>query len=247
MTDRPSSTVSPKEIARFERIAREWWDPNGPMRPLHRINPVRLAYIRDEACRRFGRDQRGLHPLEGLTALDVGCGAGVASEPLARLGATVTGLDPAPTNVAVARLRAERMGLGIDYREDTVESVVARGVRFDLVLALEVVEHVTDVAAFVAACCAAVKPGGLLVMTTINRTLRAFALVVVGAEYVLRWLPKGTHQWDKFVTPEELTETVRAGGLAVSDTRGLVYNPLRDEWVLSSDTAVNYMLAATRP
>ena len=247
MTDRPSSTVSPKEIARFERIAREWWDPNGPMRPLHRINPVRLAYIRNEACRRFGRDPRGLHPLEGLTALDVGCGAGVASEPLARLGAAVTGLDPAPTNVAVARLRAERTGLGIDYREDTVESVVARGVRFDLVLALEVVEHVTDVAAFVAACCAAVKPGGLLVMTTINRTLRAFALVVVGAEYVLRWLPKGTHQWDKFVTPEELTEAVRAGGLAVSDTRGLVYNPLRDEWVLSSDTAVNYMLAATRP
>ena len=247
MTDRPSSTVSPEEVARFERIAREWWDPNGPMRPLHRINPVRLAYIRDEACRRFGRDPRGLRPLEGLTALDVGCGAGVASEPLARLGAAVTGLDPAPTNVAVARLRAERTGLGIDYRQDTVESVVARGVRFDLVLALEVVEHVTDVAAFVAACCAAVKPGGLLVMTTINRTLRAFALVVVGAEYVLRWLPKGTHQWDKFVTPEELTETVRAGGLAVSDTRGLVYNPLRDEWVLSSDTAVNYMLAATRP
>ena len=246
MTDRVPSTVIPDEVARFERIAREWWDPNGPMRALHRINPVRLAYVRDEACRRFGRDPRQAQPLDGLTALDVGCGGGILSEPLARLGASVTGLDPAPTNVAVARLRAERAGLAIDYRQDSVESLVAHGERFDLVLALEVVEHVADVETFVAACCAAVKPGGLLVMATINRTLRAFALAIVGAEYVLGWLPRGTHRWDKFVTPDELADAVETGGLDVRDTRGLVYNPLGDVWVLSRDTAVNYMLSAAR-
>ncbi|HEY8382131.1 MAG TPA: bifunctional 2-polyprenyl-6-hydroxyphenol methylase/3-demethylubiquinol 3-O-methyltransferase UbiG [Microvirga sp.] len=240
------TSVDPAEIARFERLAETWWDPKGPMRPLHKFNPVRLAAIRDEACARFGRDPKGPAPLEGLTILDVGCGGGVLSEPLARLGARVTGLDPAPTNIAVARLHAERAGVPVDYRNETVEEVVTRGETFDLVLAMEVVEHVADVPAFITACGAAVKPGGLLAMATINRTLRAFALAIVGAEYVLGWLPKGTHQWEKFVTPEELRLAIENAGLGVTRLDGVVYNPLRDQWSLSRDTAVNYMAFAAR-
>jgi 2-polyprenyl-6-hydroxyphenyl methylase/3-demethylubiquinone-9 3-methyltransferase len=241
-----ASTIDPAEVARFEGIARTWWDPNGPMKVLHRFNPVRLAYIRDEACRRFGRDPRSARSLEGLTILDVGCGGGVLSEPLARLGASVTGLDPAPTNVSVARLHAEGAGVPVDYRNETVEAVAARGEAFDLVLAMEVVEHVADVQAFVRACAGAVKPGGCLVMATINRTLRSFALAIVGTEYVLGWLPKGTHEWDRFVTPDELTSAIEEAGFAVADLKGVVYNPLRDLWSLSDDTAVNYMLVASR-
>ncbi len=247
MTESPrASTVDPAEVARFERLAETWWDPKGPMRPLHKFNPVRLAFIRDEACRRFGRDPRAPRPLDGLGILDVGCGGGVLSEPLARLGARVTGLDPAEGNVRVARLHAERSGVAVDYRSEAVEDVAAAGERFDVVLAMEVVEHVADVRAFTAACCEAVAPGGMLVMATINRTMRAFALAIVGAEYVLGWLPKGTHQWEKFVTPEELEEAVEAGGLAVGAVQGVVYSPLRDRWSLSRDTAVNYMVTALR-
>ncbi|HYF55916.1 MAG TPA: bifunctional 2-polyprenyl-6-hydroxyphenol methylase/3-demethylubiquinol 3-O-methyltransferase UbiG [Salinarimonas sp.] len=241
-----SSNVDPAEVARFEALARDWWDPQGPMKPLHRFNPVRLAYVRDAACRRFGRDGRAARPLEGLSLLDVGCGGGVLSEPLARLGARVTGLDPAPANVAVARRHADGSGVAVDYRTQTVEEVVAAGERFDVVLAMEVVEHVPDMRAFTAACCGAVAPGGLLVMATINRTMRAFALAIVGAEYVLRWLPRGTHDWQKFVTPAELTGAIEAGGLAVEETTGVVYNPLSDRWGLSRDEAVNYMVRAGR-
>ena len=185
MTDDAPSTIDPAEVARFETIAETWWDPKGPMKVLHRFNPVRLAYIRDEACRRFGRDPRSARSLEGLSILDVGCGGGVLSEPLARLGARVTGLDPAPTNISVARLHAERAGLPVDYRNETVEAVVARGETFDIVLAMEVVEHVADVPAFVDACARAVKPEGCLAMATLNRTAKSFAFAIVGAEYVL--------------------------------------------------------------
>jgi 2-polyprenyl-6-hydroxyphenyl methylase/3-demethylubiquinone-9 3-methyltransferase len=216
------------------------------MRALHKLNPVRLQYIRDTACRHFGLDGRAPHPLNGLAVLDVGCGGGVLSEPLARLGASVTGLDPAPSNIKVARLHAERAGLGVDYRDEPVEAVAGRAGQFDIVLAMEVVEHVADVQAFVSACGATVKPGGILVMATINRTLRAFALAIVGAEYVLGWLPRGTHDWEKFVTPQELSAAIDTGGLSVTDRRGVIYNPLRDQWLLARDTSVNYMVVAER-
>jgi 2-polyprenyl-6-hydroxyphenyl methylase/3-demethylubiquinone-9 3-methyltransferase len=241
-----ASTIDPAEVARFERVAETWWDSRGPMRALHKFNPVRLAYIRDEACRRFDRDPKGVRPLEGLSILDVGCGGGLLCEPLARLGALVTGLDPAAANIAVAKRHAAHSGIPVGYRSETVEAVVAGGERFDVVLAMEVVEHVTDVPAFVRACGAAVKPGGILVMATLNRTLRAFALAIVGAEYVLGWLPRGTHQWEKFVTPDELGMAVDAAGLSVVEVRGVVYNPLRDQWTLARDTSVNYMALALR-
>ncbi len=239
-----SGTVDPAEVARFERIARTWWDPDGAMKTLHRFNPVRIGFVRDRAAERWDRDVRGGRPLAGLTVLDVGCGGGLLCEPLARLGATVTGIDPAPTNIEVARLHAARSGLDIDYRQTQVEDLVAQGLRYDIVLAMEVVEHVADVDLFVSACCRAVKPGGQLYMATLNRTLRAFALAIVGAEYVLGWLPKGTHQWEKFVTPRELADAIAQGGLSVVEEQGVVFNPLTSTWRMSSDLSVNYMVLA---
>jgi 2-polyprenyl-6-hydroxyphenyl methylase/3-demethylubiquinone-9 3-methyltransferase len=244
---RGGSTIDPAEVARFDAIAKTWWDPKGPMAVLHKFNPVRLTFVRDLACERFSRDSKGLRALDGLTLVDIGCGGGVLSEPLARLGAQVTGLDPAPTNISVARAHADKTGLAIDYRQDTIETLVEEGARFDIVLAMEVVEHVADVEAFVAACCAAVKPGGLLVMATLNRTLKSYALAIVGAEYILRWLPRGTHDWEKFVTPEELGAAIERSGLALGEGTGVIYNPLSDRWSAGRDMDVNYMLAAQRP
>ncbi|GJD54074.1 Ubiquinone biosynthesis O-methyltransferase [Methylobacterium crusticola] len=247
MSEPTGPSIDRDEVARFERLAATWWDEAGPMRVLHRFNPVRLAYIRDAACRRLGRDPLGPRPLDGLTIVDVGCGGGVLSEPLARLGAEVTGLDPAPANIRVARAHAEAAGVPVTYRAETIEAVAAGSARFDVVLAMEVVEHVTDMPAFVRAACGAVKPGGLLFAATINRTMRSFALAIVGAEYVLGWLPRGTHDWERFVTPGELTRAVEGGGLSVADVTGVVYNPLTDRWRAARDTAVNYMIAAERP
>jgi 2-polyprenyl-6-hydroxyphenyl methylase/3-demethylubiquinone-9 3-methyltransferase len=241
-----ATTVDPAEVSRFDRMASDWWNPNGVMKPLHAMNPVRLGFIRDQIDEHFGVEPRSLLPLAGKRVVDVGCGGGLLSEPMARLGAQVTGLDPAGGNIAVAKAHAHSMGLAIDYRAETIEEVAARGERFDIVLALEVVEHVADVPAFLRALAQATRPGGLVVMSTLNRTLRSFGAAIVGAEYVLRWLPVGTHDWEKFVTPDELERGLLAQDLAPLNTAGMVPDILRGGWRLSSDTAVNYIVSAVR-
>jgi 2-polyprenyl-6-hydroxyphenyl methylase/3-demethylubiquinone-9 3-methyltransferase len=243
----PRGTVDPEELEKFERMASEWWDASGKFKPLHKFNPVRLGYIRDHAAKHFGRDAKAGTPLAGLKLLDVGCGGGLLCEPMTRLGANVVGVDPAPANIEVARLHAEKSGLAIDYRATTAEALAATGETFDIVLAMEVVEHVADRDAFIGACAELLKPGGLLFAATINRTLKAFALAIVGAEYVLRWLPRGTHDYDKLVRPAELESSMQAAGLAVTDRTGVAYNPLRDRWALATDMDVNYMLLAEKP
>jgi len=240
------SSVDTAEVERFSRHAGDWWDPRGPMAALHKFNPVRLAYIRDQAAAHFDRDPKKLDCLKGLRMLDIGCGGGILSEPLARLGAAMVGADPAEENVAAAGAHAEEMGVAVDYRATTAEELAAAGEQFDVVLAMEVVEHVADVKSFVATCASVVKPGGLMIAATLNRTLKSFALAIVGAEYVLRWVPRGTHQWDKFVTPEELERAFERNGLDVIGERGVIYNPLADRWQLSSDMDVNYMLVGER-
>jgi 2-polyprenyl-6-hydroxyphenyl methylase/3-demethylubiquinone-9 3-methyltransferase len=242
-----ASTVDDDEIERFNALAAEWWDPRGKMAPLHKFNPVRLAYIRDQAMGRFGRDAKRIDCLKALRILDIGCGGGILSEPLARLGAVVVGVDPAEANIAAAKQHADKMELAIDYRTGTAEALADAGERFDLVLAMEVVEHVADVTLFVERCGEMVNPGGLMIVGTLNRTLKSFALAIVGAEYVLRWLPRGTHQWDKFVTPNELEIAMEQGGLKVIDEAGVIYNLFADRWQLSRDTDVNYMLTAEKP
>jgi 2-polyprenyl-6-hydroxyphenyl methylase / 3-demethylubiquinone-9 3-methyltransferase len=238
-----SSTVDPEEIAKFSKLSEQWWDPKGKMAPLHKLNPLRLTYIRDAACRKFERNAKSLNCLSGLRILDIGCGAGLLCEPLTRLGAQVVGVDPSASNIAAARLHAERGHLSIDYRCTTIEDMDARE-RFDIVLAMEVVEHVADIRMFLGRCSAMLKPGGLMVVSTINRNWKSFALAIVGAEYVLRWLPRGTHQWEKFVTPDELAHHLRTNRLAITEQTGVVYTPFADRWGLSSDMDVNYMVVA---
>ena len=241
-----ASTVDAGEVERLSALASEWWDPRGNMAALHKFNPVRLGFIRDQAAAQFKRNPKKLDCLKGLRFLDIGCGGGILSEPLARLGASMVGADPSEANIAAAKQHADETGLAIDYRCTTAEALADAGERFDLVLAMEVVEHVSDVTLFVARCAEMVKPGGLMIAATLNRTLKSFALAIVGAEYVLGWLPRGTHQWDKFVTPNELEIAFERSGLQVTGERGVVYNPFADRWQLSSDMDVNYMLAATR-
>lgn len=242
MNAQTSSTVDPAEIAKFSKLSETWWDPKGKMKPLHAINPLRLAYIRDAACRKFDRDPKALDCLKGLRILDIGCGAGLLCEPLTRLGASVTGVDPSATNIEVAKLHAAKSGLAIDYRNTTIEEM--DDAQFDIVLAMEVVEHVVSVGAFLDRCAALMKRDGLMLVSTLNRTWKSFALAIVGAEYVLRWLPRGTHEWDKFVTPSEVTHHLSRNGLMITEQSGVVYNPLADKWGLSSDMDVNYMVIA---
>ncbi len=242
----PDATLDPDQVARFRQLASDWWDPKGRMRPLHEIAPVRLSFIRSDACRHFKRDAKSLRALDGLSVLDIGCAAGLVSEPMSRMGGRVTGIDPGAELIAAARTHAASSSLTIDYRNARTEDVVAARETFDLVLCLEVVEHVPDVRAFLKTCTDLVAPGGLLIVSTINRTLKSFALAIVGAEYVLGWLPRGTHNWQRFVMPEELSEHLGASGFAVATERGMIFNPLGQGWSLSSDTDVNYFSSATR-
>jgi 2-polyprenyl-6-hydroxyphenyl methylase / 3-demethylubiquinone-9 3-methyltransferase len=236
-----ASTVDPAEIAKFSKLSEEWWNPSGKMAPLHRINPLRLGYIRDAAARKFERNVKSLNCLSGLRVLDIGCGAGLLCEPLARLGAQMIGVDPSASNIAAAKLHADRGHLAIDYRCTTIEEMDARE-RFDIVLAMEVVEHVSDVGLFLSRCAAMLKPGGMVVVATLNRNWKSFALAIVGAEYILRWLPRGTHQWEKFVTPDELSKYLLDSRLVITAETGVVYSPFLDRWSLSSDMDVNYMV-----
>ena len=241
------ATIDADEVARFGRQADAWWDPDGQFRPLHKIGPARLQFVRDRVLRHYGRKEPGRHCLAGLSILDIGCGGGLVSEPLARLGGRVTAIDPAPENIAAARAHAVGSDLAIDYRAIRAEDLVAEAATFDVVVCLEVVEHVPDVAAFLQVVGQLVRPGGLLILSTLNRTLKAYALAIIGAEYVLRWLPVGTHQWERFVTPDELARYVRDAGLDAPAFEGMVYNPLSDLWSLSADTDVNYLAAAAKP
>lgn len=241
------ATLDAEEVRRFSRIAAEWWDPLGKFRPLHQIGPPRLSFVRSAAVSHFGRDANSLRPLAGLTALDIGCGGGLVSEPLCRMGARTTGIDPSERNIAIAKGHAEPQGLAIDYRAVRVEDLAAAGEAFDIVACLEVVEHVPDVGKFIAACASLVRPGGLAVFSTLNRTFKSWALAIVGAEYVLGWLPRGTHQWDRFVTPEEMTTYAAAAGLTAPRFEGIVYSPFQDQWSLAPETDVNYLVSMVKP
>ncbi|QDG75627.1 bifunctional 2-polyprenyl-6-hydroxyphenol methylase/3-demethylubiquinol 3-O-methyltransferase UbiG [Labrenzia sp. PHM005] len=241
-----SGTIDSDEVARFSAMADEWWDPTGKFKPLHKFNPVRLAYIKQEVCRKFDRDPNAPDAFKGLRFLDIGCGGGLLSEPMARLGAEVIGADPSETNIEIARLHMKSSGLEIDYRAETAEGLADAGETFDVVLNMEVVEHVADVPLFLTATSRMVRPGGLMFVATINRTLKAYALAIVGAEYVLRWLPKGTHSYEKLVRPPEIEAPLNAAGLKIIDRSGVSFNPLTDTWSRSRDMDVNYMLLAER-
>ncbi len=246
-------SVDPTETAKFAAMAEEWWDPGGKFAPLHRMNPVRLEFIRDRACARFGRDAMGngplgSRPLDGLKLADIGCGGGILAEPLARLGAAVTGIDAEEKNIRVAEAHMAVSGVPVEYRCDTAEAMAAAGEAYDIVLAMEVVEHVADLELFLDASARLVKPGGLMIVATLNRTWKAWGLAIVGAEYIMRWLPRGTHDWKKFVRPSELARPLRHAGLEVTEVTGVVYNPLRSRWSLAPrDLDVNYMAVAARP
>ena len=246
-TSAPQSSIDAAEVAKFEAMAAEWWDPKGKFKPLHMLNPVRLDYIAGQIAAEFARDRRSLRPFEGLRLLDIGCGGGLVSEPMARLGAAVTGADAAEGNIRIARLHAEQSGLGIDYRATTAEALLDAGERFDVVLALEIVEHVADPQAFVTTCARLLRPGGLLVASTLNRTPQSFAAAIVGAEWVMRWLPRGTHDWRRFIRPDDLAGMFAAAGVRVVDRAGMVFNPVTFGWSLSPrDLSVNYLMAGVR-
>ncbi len=246
---RPESagTVDADEITHFSALSSQWWNTRGPLRALHKFNPLRVGYIRERTAAHFGRDPARADSLAGLRILDIGCGAGILSEPVARLGAAVVGVDPAQSNIAAAQQHAAAQGLSIDYRCTTAEALAANGDRFDVVLAMEVVEHVADVGLFVGLTAAMVKPGGLIFFATFSRTLKSFVLGIVAAEYILRWVPRGTHQWTKFITPDELAAAIEKSGLQIAERTGVVYNVARPHWRFSTDMDVNYMIVAKRP
>jgi 2-polyprenyl-6-hydroxyphenyl methylase/3-demethylubiquinone-9 3-methyltransferase len=240
-------SVDPEEVARFSRIAAEWWDPRGKFAPLHRFTPVRLQFIREEVLHRFGRDGRAAAPFEGLRLLDIGCGGGLLCEPMRRLGFAVTGVDASARNIGTASAHAAEAGLEIDYRCATAEQLLEEGVApFDLVLNMEVIEHVADPGAYLRDCTRLVAPGGMMILATLNRTLKALALAKVGPEYVLRWLPRGTHDWNRFLKPDEIRGFLEGEPVLVEGPFGVAYNPLADRWSLSADTDVNYMMTVLK-
>ena len=239
-------SIDPAEVAKFSSLAAEWWDPAGKFAPLHKFNPVRLSFIRAEAARHFGRDPRSLRPFEGLSLLDIGCGGGLLAEPMARLGFAVTGADASERNIGTAKAHAGQSGLAIDYRATSAESLAAGGLGFDVVLNMEVVEHVADVSSYLAASARLVKPGGLNFVATLNKTLKSLALAKIGAEYVLGWLPRGTHDWNRFLSPATLEASLEQSGLTILKRQGVSFDPLAWDWRLSSDVGVNYMIVAGR-
>ena len=241
------NTIDPAEVAKFEAMAAEWWDPHGKFKPLHMLNPCRLDYITTQIAAEFDRDLTQPQPFAGLRLLDIGCGGGLLSEPMARLGATVVGADAAERNIPVARVHAEQSGLSIDYRHTSAEALAEAGEQFDVILNMEVVEHVADPQAYLTACQTLLKPGGLMICSTLNRNAKSFAMAIVGAEYVMRWLPKGTHEWSKFITPDELYALIRTAGLDPVDRKGMVFNPVLWRWSLSTrDLSVNYVTASVK-
>ena len=240
-------TVDPAEVARFSALAAEWWDPQGKFRPLHKFNPVRLAYIKEQVSAHFQRDAQSLAPFKGLRFLDIGCGGGLLSEPMSRLGATMVSADASLENIATASVHAAEQGLTIDYRATTAEALEAAGEKFDVVLNMEVIEHVADRDGFLRCCADMLKPGGLMFVATLNRSAKAFGLAILGAEYILGWMPRGTHDWSKFITPTEMRDGIAACGLTLMDEAGVSYNPIRDRWSLGKDTGVNYMVLARKP
>lgn len=247
MSEAAKTTIDESQVEWFSRRAAEWWDPQGKFKPLHKFNPVRIGYIREKACAHFGLDEKSARPLEGLRVLDVGCGGGLLSEPIARMGASVTGIDPAEKNIGIASTHAAETETKIDYRATTAEALAEAGETFDVVLNMEVVEHVADVDLFLKTCVSLVRPGGIMFIATINRTLKAGALAIFTAERVLRWLPVGTHHYSKLVRPEEIEGPLKASGMEIVEHQGVFYNVLADSWNRSSDTDVNYMILSRKP
>lgn len=240
------STIDEAEVARFSRLAAEWWNPHGKFGVLHKFNPVRLKYIRDEALNRFSRSPASLTPFEGLRLLDIGCGGGLLSEPMARMGFDVVAADASEKNIKTASVHAKEQGLQIDYRHATAEDLAAANERFDVILNMEVIEHVADMNLFLTSCASMLKPGGIMFVATINRTAKSYALAIVGAEWILGWIPRGTHDWSKFIRPMELDTALSRAGLNARSETGVMYNPLTSQWLTTSDTDVNYMLVADK-
>jgi 2-polyprenyl-6-hydroxyphenyl methylase/3-demethylubiquinone-9 3-methyltransferase len=241
-----SPSLDAAEVEKFSKLAAEWWNPDGKFGVLHKFNPVRLAYIKEQVTARRARDPLLPRPFEGLRLLDIGCGGGLLCEPMSQLGASVVGVDPSEKNIKTAMVHAQEQALAIDYRVGTAEQLATAGERFDVILNMEVIEHVNDPKAFAATCCAMLKPGGLMFVATLNRTLKSFGFAIIGAEYVLGWLPKGTHQWEKFVTPGELNDWLSAAGTKMVAQSGITYHPLGREWKRASDMSVNYMVVAQK-